>query len=224
MTTKFFTEKYTFAEKNDDYHYIPKEGISIRNYISSIREPEIDDSELTYVKSNENSVPFSVVRDHLPQFFIDPRVQVRMTQTMGMGCFAIDDIPCNTIIESCPVILVHRDTFLNLNRINDGIHKMSEYPFNWGRDGFCAFALGYGGIYNHKLMPNVAWRPNYDMQSLQYVTKTDVTKGSQLFIRYLPLSNMQELWFSDKESEEYVRQRGDKIPEMMGVVSTWKFK
>lgn len=227
MVTKFFRDQYSIGGEPDHYHYIPKAGQSIREHISSttiIDGFDFDDTELTYKKSDENHIPFSVPRNSLPQFFIDSRVQVRMTQTMGMGCFASDDIPINTIIESCPVILVHKDTFINLNTYNGSVHKLSEYPFNWGRDGFCAFALGYGGIYNHKVFPNVAWRPNYEIQSIQYVTKIDVKKGSELFIRYLPLTSLEKLWFFDEESEDFVKKRGEIPKENMGIISTWKLR
>jgi hypothetical protein len=229
MKTKFFIESYSlggsYKSKEENYHYIPKENYSVRKsvgYVPHTNSIELDESELVLKKTESSKTLFSTPRDQLPDFFIDSRVQVKMTDAMGMGCFAIDDIPVNTIIESCPVILVHSDTFINLNQYNGGRHKLSEYPFGWGRDGLCAFALGYGGLYNHKAFPNVAWRPNHKIQSIQYVTKEDVKKGSELFIRYLPLDNLEMLWFSDDDSEEYVRQRGEKPKEMMGVISTWK--
>lgn len=227
MAIKFFRDQYSLVGETDDYHYIPREGQSARpKFINTtlIGGFDFDDSELTYKKSDINSVSFSAPRDSLPQFFIDSRVQVRMTETMGMGCFANDDIPVNTIIESCPVILVHKDTFSDLNVFHGSVHKLSEYPFNWGRDGLCAFALGYGGIYNHKPFPNVAWRPNHEIQSIQYVTKLDVKKGSELFIRYLPLSSLENLWFYDEESEDFVKKRGETPKENMGIISTWKFR
>jgi hypothetical protein len=230
MKNKFFIESYSLGgskNKEENYHYIPKDNQSIRKhtaYTPILESDDADDSNLIYKKSESSSLNFSKTRDQLPRFFIDSRVEVRMTESMGLGCFAKDDIPISTIIESCPVILVHNDTFKNLNYHNSGKHKLSEYPFSWGRDGLCAFALGYGGIYNHKVFPNVSWRPNHDLQSIQYVTKTDVKKDSELFIRYLPLSSLELLWFYDAESEDYAKKRGERAKETMGVISTWRTK
>jgi len=232
MKTKFFTESSSFSQiqkEEDDYLYIPKENYSLRSQNQVIRPIELDeydysDSDLVYKRTESGSISFSTPRDELPQFFIDPRVQVKMTKNMGMGCFAVEDIAVNTLIESCPVLLLHTDTFENLNKANGGYHKLSEYPFNWGRDGLCAFALGYGGVYNHKPFPNVAWRPSYEMESIQYVTKEDIKSGSQLFIRYLPLTRMELLWFSDPDSEEYVKNRGHDLKQTMGILSTWSLR
>lgn len=121
---------------------------------------------------------------------------------MGKGCFATARIEKNTLIESAPVILVHNDTFKNLNEYNGGTHKLSEYPFSWGRDGMCALALGYGGIYNHKPEPNVVWRPSYEHESIQYTTCRDIEEGEEIFIRYLPLNRLDSLWFEDSASIE----------------------
>ena len=123
-----------------------------------------------------------------------------MTPGMGKGCFATSRIDKNTLIESCPVILVHGDTFQNLNELNGGVHKLSEYPFSWGRDGMCAIALGYGGIYNHRPDPNVVWRPSYEHESIQYTTSRAIEAGEEIFIRYLPLNRLDSLWFEDPDS------------------------
>lgn len=183
--------------------------------------PDDPDVKLHFYRK-EGSL-FTATRTDLPSFFVDPRVQVRMTPTMGKGCFALEDIKKNTLIESSPVILVHKDTFSNLNMMNGGVHKISEYPFGWGRDGLCALAMGYGGIYNHRVEMNVAWRPNYDLESIQYTTCRDIEAGEELFIRYLPLSKLGNLWFEDPESEKIAEQhdraRIDESPENM---QSWK--
>lgn len=179
-----------------------------------------DDVLISYVK-NEGSRIFTVSRDQMPRWFIDPRVEVRMTPKMGKGCFATSRIEKNTLIESAPVILVHRDTFGNLNDYNGGVHKLSEYPFTWGVDGQCAIALGYGGIYNHNIAANVVWRPNHEYESIQYTTNRDIEVGEEIFIRYLPLSKLDLLWFEDPESEaEALKWKKDKRTNL-GDMRTW---
>lgn len=162
---------------------------------------ESDDVDIEYTRRERSSI-FKVAREDLPRWFIDSRVEVRNTPKMGKGCFALEDIEKNTLIESAPVILIHNDTFRNLNEYNGGVHKLSEYPFSWGRDGMCALALGYGGIYNHSHDPNVVWRPSYEYESIQYTTSRDIRRGEEIFIRYLPLNRLDSLWFEDEASIE----------------------
>lgn len=166
-----------------------------------IESEEETDANVEYVRK-EGGQLFRASRDDLPRWFTDPRVQVRSSPGMGKGCFATARIEKNTLIESAPVILVHNDTFKNLNEYNGGTHKLSEYPFSWGRDGMCALALGYGGIYNHKPEPNVVWRPSYEHESIQYTTCRDIEEGEEIFIRYLPLNRLDSLWFEDSASIE----------------------
>ena len=163
---------------------------------------EEDIEQIEYVRSLESDPLFREARNDLPDFFIDPRVELKMTKTMGRGCFAKSFIPKNTLIESAAVILVHKDTFKELNIYNGDTHKLSEYPFSWGRDGLCALAMGWGGLYNHQPFPNAVWRPNYDIESMQYTTCKDIEAGEEIFIRYLPLNRLDNLWFPCSASEE----------------------
>jgi hypothetical protein len=162
---------------------------------------ECDESDIEYTR-REGGQLFRIDRSALPRWFVDPRVQVRSSPGMGKGCFATSRIEKNTLIESAPVILVHGDTFQNLNEYNGGTHKLSEYPFSWGRDGMCAIALGYGGIYNHSPDPNTVWRPSYEHESIQYTTSREIEEGEEIFIRYLPLNRLDSLWFEDEASIE----------------------
>ena len=224
---RFFREQeestnFRVDEINGDTFYVPNNIEKLNP--TFIELSEYDDSELTYKNSSESSVMFSSSRLDQAQFFIDHRVQVRMTPTMGLGCFAVEKIPEKVLIESSPVILVHRDTFMNLNLFNGGMHKLSEYPFSWGVDGMCAVSMGYGSLYNHKPFPNVAWRPNREMQSMQYVTRRDIEAGEELFIRYLPLDRMDSLWFHDEESERYVNDNRNQFEKTSENFFNLRFK
>ena len=220
--SRFFKEYSNEPAKSDDSNDdICNQNLYIGPYSSKNKNTkavgmEISDEpdenvSFTYCKKGE-SVIFenAYTRNSLPQYFVDQRVQVRVTPNMGKGCFALEKIVKNTLIESAPVILMHKDTFANLNNITGIAHKLSDYPFSWGRDGLSVLALGYGGIYNHKVLPNLAWRPNYSLESMQYTTVRDIEAGEELFIRYVPLYNLGNLWFQDEESEEYARTHEQK--------------
>lgn len=222
---KFFRELDEHHKLSQDDHtvdgmpMIPK-GMK-KPYIPITSDDSEDVNHVTFVKK-EGAKLFTTPRSSMPRWFIDPRVEVRMTAKMGKGCFALERIEKNTLIESAPVILVHQDTFRNLNDYNGGTHKLSEYPFSWGVDGLCAISLGYGGIYNHSVNPNVVWRPNHEYESLQYTTSRDIEVGEEIFVRYLPLDRLDGLWFDDPESEaEALKWRKENRSNNMGDIRTW---
>jgi len=212
----------SLSKKRDNFDVIP--DIEIPRGFKTPPIPrdaeEHADVPVEYVKKSGGRL-FKATRADLPRWFIDPRVQVQMTAGMGKGCFAIERIEKNTLIESSPVILVHGETFKNLNEANGGTSKISEYPFSWGRDGLCALALGYGGIFNHDPEPNVTWRPSYEHESIQYTTMRDIEAGEELYIRYLPLNRLDSLWFSDPKSEAIAGQWRNEEITMLGDIRTW---
>jgi len=218
---KFFREPDEYQALRERDNTLPEIPSQVKKSPMPIAlDDEEQDPGITYSKK-EGTRLFTVSRDSMPRWFIDRRVEVRMTARMGKGCFALERIEKNTLIESAPVILVHRDTFKNLNDYNGGTHKLSEYPFSWGIDGMCAISLGYGGIYNHSVNPNVVWRPNHEYESLQYTTSRDIEAGEEIFVRYLPLDKLDHLWFEDPESEaESLKWRKENRTNL-GDVRTW---
>jgi SET domain-containing protein len=218
---KFFREPDEYQalrEKDETLPEIPSQAKKSPMPIALGDEEQ--DAQITYSKK-EGTRLFTVSRESMPRWFIDRRVEVRMTPKMGKGCFALDRIEKNTLIESAPVILVHRDTFKNLNDYNGGTHKLSEYPFSWGVDGMCAISLGYGGIYNHSVNPNVVWRPNHEYESLQYTTSRDIEAGEEIFVRYLPLDKLDHLWFEDPASEAEALKWKKENRTNLGDIRTW---
>ena len=219
---RFFREQeehlgYGSKEDLADVPEIPK---GVKKSPTPIVFEDKDEENISFVKK-EGSKIFTVSRDSMPRWFVDRRVEVRMTSRMGKGCFATERIERNTLIESAPVILVHRDTFKNLNDYNGGTHKLSEYPFTWGIDGLCALALGYGGIYNHSVNCNTVWRPNHEFESIQYTTSRDIEAGEEIFVRYLPLDKLDLLWFEDPESEaESLKWKKEQRVDL-GNMRTW---
>ena len=146
---------------------------------------------------------FREPRSSLPKWFLDPKVEIKESSIHGLGCFAKEDIEANTLIESCPVIVFHRDTLDALSDDEEGDrHILMEYPFQWSEAGHCAMVLGYGGIYNHSTMnPNVTWRPNTDLPSMEYWTRGSVAEGEELFVRYYPFSKSGLIWFPDEDAD-----------------------
>lgn len=143
---------------------------------------------------------FKEVQKHDHKYFIDPRVYASdsSVEGAGTGCFTKEDIPARTIVEVCPVILCHPDTYEYLNRLYEMRHILADYPFVWP-NGMSAFALGWGGVYNHSFEPNLHWRfrtkekDGYD--ALVFRTLRDIHSGEELFIKYV--GDPDKLWFVD---------------------------
>ena len=217
---KFFKEMKDYQPSANEDDWLPEIPRGTKQLPVAIIPENDDDQNITFVKKEGTNL-FTVSRDRMPRWFIDRRVEVRMTPKMGKGCFALERIEKNTLIESAPVILVHRDTFKNLNDYNGGTHKLSEYPFTWGTDGLCAISLGYGGIYNHAVNNNLTWRPNHEYESLQYTATRDIEAGEELFVRYLPPNRMDMLWFDDPESEAEAQKWKREKRVDIGNIRTW---
>jgi SET domain-containing protein len=145
---------------------------------------------------------FKEPRSSYPSWFLSKEVEITESPVHGLGCFAKEKIPANVLIESCPVIIFHRDTLDVLADEYEERHALMEYPFTW-KTGYLAFCLGYGGIYNHSTKnPNVTWRPNHELPSMEYYTRRDIEVGEELFVRYHPYSDSGKLWFPDEDGDE----------------------
>ena len=154
---------------------------------------------------------FKKPRSEYPKWFLDARVEIKESPIHGLGCFAKEKIPANVLIESCPVIIFHRDTLDVLADEYNGRHALMEYPFRW-KTGYVAFCLGYGGIYNHSTKnPTATWRANYELPSMEYYTRRDVEPGEELLIRYLSFEKSGNLWFPDEDADEgeYLNVHGE---------------
>ena len=120
------------------------------------------------------------------QWFISHDLEMKDSSIpdAGSGVFAINDIPARTIIEKAPVVIVGRDIFNHLNDLHGIRNILCDYPFRWS-DGCAAFALGWGGIYNHSFDANVRWGIHDEgYNALTFMTKRDIVAGEELFIRY----------------------------------------
>lgn len=133
------------------------------------------------------------------KWFISHDVEVKESTIPGAGAggFAVNDIPARTIIEKSPVVIVGQDIFHHLNDLHDVRNVLCDYPFQW-YDGKCAFALGWGGVYNHSFDANVKWHPHEEegANCLVYTTKRDIKAGEELFVRYC--WSADKLWFVDE--------------------------
>jgi|GEM_PF-120247 len=168
-----------------------------------------------------------------PKWFIDPRLEVRESPGKGLGVFANAPIKEHELIESCPVIICSAATFSWLSEEfcdaseSFSRHILSDYPFNWAPSGSrchseAAFALGWGGIYNHSSYdPNIFWRCNFDLPSLEFWTKRDVEAGEEICSRYCPVGGLDNLWFEADDHPDQGRIEMVQGRQFIGHMGSW---
>ena len=149
-------------------------------------------------------------RNDYPSHFIDTRLECKKSPLHRLGVFAKEPIPNRTLIEACPVIVFDKETHDILKGADDlgtyyraynRRHILLDYPFSWD-PSTNVIALGWGGIYNHStLSPNVKWQPNHNTESLDFYAKRDIEAGEELLVRYLPVDQIDKLWFVEEETE-----------------------
>ena len=166
-----------------------------------------------------------------PKWFIDSRLEVRESPGKGLGVFATAPIKMHDLIESAPVIICSHATFTYLSQefCPDGMtrHILSDYPFNWAPVGSqvrseVAFSLGWGGIYNHSSFdPNIFWRPNLELPSLEFWAKRDIEPGEEVCSRYCPVGGLDNLWFVTDDYEGGGHFSMKKGRQFVGHMNSW---
>ena len=144
---------------------------------------------------------FREPRSSLPKVFIDPRIEIKESSIHGWGCFAKEDIPKHTILESAPVIICHKATQDALYEMNDTRHILQDYPFTW-KEGMIAFAMGWAAVYNHNKDASAVWKPNFEYATIEFTSKRDIKAGEEITVRYLPVRYRGSLWFVDDEDDD----------------------
>ena len=122
--------------------------------------------------------------DNDPKWFLK-KVEVKESSIHGRGVFASEVISKHEMFERCPVVLFHKSILDTWYQFNDGRHILDDYLFKW-RDGCVAFAMGYGGIYNHSNdQSNVSYfMDTTDNPAIRFVAKRDVSPGEELLVHY----------------------------------------
>jgi len=151
-------------------------------------------------------VMFRESRKSLPEWFISPKLEMKRSSIHGKGIFATERIEAHELIESAPVILIHKDVVMTIGDIFGRI-TFFDYPFKW-IDGEFAFALGWGGVYNHSTYsPNAFWKNKYDVPAIEFYSRCVIEPGEEVTTRYLvDQMTADNLWFISDEEEEWISQ------------------
>lgn len=121
------------------------------------------------------------MREHQP--YIDQRLCVGWSDTLGYGVFAKAPIKKFEFVEVAPVILCDQK--------GDEIMK---YAIIWGDK--LALALGWTMLYNHSDNNSCDFSVNMHERLLGIMTVRDIEEGQQLTVNYGPE------WFSSRGMEK----------------------
>ena len=127
-------------------------------------------------------------------WYVIPHVRAKKSKIHGLGLFAVETIPNGTMIERSPVIVCDTYTYRCLDDVMGIRHILSDYPFKWNRHE-SAFALGFSGLINHSLDPNVLFKFNYDYPAIEFYAKKTIDAGEELVMQYVPDYALDKLWF-----------------------------
>ena len=102
----------------------------------------------------------------------------------GMGVFADDFIPKDTMLEECHWIKYKREE-CSSPKINDYVYEVSDDPDAGEEDkGYNALVLGFGSIYNHSFENNAQYLYDEQRNVFVYQSIKDIVAGEQIFISY----------------------------------------
>jgi SET domain-containing protein len=118
------------------------------------------------------------------------KIEIRNSDTHGIGVFCVDDILKDEIIELCHIIrLDEKDT----KTIDDTF--LYNYYFSWIENG-SAICLGNGSIYNHSIKPNAEYIKDFDNNRIVFVAIKDIKKDHEIFVNYNGVPDCdKKVWF-----------------------------
>jgi SET domain-containing protein len=113
-------------------------------------------------------------------FYLSDLVEIRQTEKMGKGVFALEYLPEGLLLELSPVIVMSQRERVLLDQT-----LLHDYIFIWGeREDQCAMALGYVPLYNHAPVSNCEYVMDFEKATISIITVRPIAKGEELFVNY----------------------------------------
>ena len=136
-------------------------------------------------------------------------LQIRHVDGRGLGVFTTAPIPAKTIVERCPVHVLHKPstevmdtTLLPYAGTQEGI-MLRWVAFPWISDENRALLLGYGMLYNHEPMgrANLSYEPYIHPKTqrrfVDFTSSRAIEAGEELTHTY---ATPDRLWFTHHPS------------------------
>ncbi|KAL1797432.1 hypothetical protein ACET3X_004038 [Alternaria dauci] len=117
-----------------------------------------------------------------------PYLVIKVNTPKGRGVFATKDIPAQTVIDICPVLILG----IEENKKHIENTSLYHYTYNWpiiDKDGNSKVAqaviFGLGSMFNHSTQEqNVGWMRDAQRGMITYRALRDIPAGEELCISY----------------------------------------
>ena len=119
-----------------------------------------------------------------------PGLYIRAVPGRGRGVFCDRDIPTDTLIEVCPVIVLPKG---DLARVHAS--RLHDYYFVWAGEGETAIALGYGSLYNHDDDSNADYEMHFAEELIHVRSLREIPAGREICVDYTDGQDRSTLWF-----------------------------
>lgn len=109
-----------------------------------------------------------------------PLIYSKNVGKCGRGVFALAPIKKGAVIEECPVIVISKKDYKEIAKT-----VVACYVFCWGQDdSLAALALGFGGLYNHAVCPNAAFKKRLSTGEIVFRALKDIKMHEEIRIDY----------------------------------------
>lgn len=98
----------------------------------------------------------------------------------GRGVFASEKISAGEVIEVAPITKLGRSTYPTEIKDPD---TPDNYTFSFA-EGYEAFALGFGAIYNHSYDPNALYVKSHKRQAIIFSARRNIDKDEEITVSY----------------------------------------
>ena len=143
------------------------------------------------------------IREGWMGFDVPDAVEVKKTDTKGLGVFARRAIRKGELIERVPLLI------LSTAEYAAGVDQslLAGYVFAWG-DGEYALALGYGSLYNHSYRPNAVYEDDEPHRAKLFIAHRAIKLGEEITVNYngSPTSRVR-MWFEVAQESKPPRPR-----------------
>ncbi len=123
-----------------------------------------------------------------------PGLYITSSDLHGRGVFTGVDIPMDSLIEICPVLVLPAK---DMDAIKGTM--LYNYYFEWGEaNDQPAIALGHGSIYNHSYKPNARYLADLEQETLSFYAIRNILAGEEITVNYLGLPGERgNVWFEN---------------------------
>lgn len=121
-------------------------------------------------------------------------LEVRRTQSKGLGVFATERFEKGDLVECCRVITFSRGE-INLS----SSLVLRNYVVDW--DSRLAMPTGFGPFYNHSYQPNTIIAKHFDLSEIHFIALKTILSYDEITFNYGGYPDcIDPMWFEVKDS------------------------